>query len=635
MDTSAMWYDLGEPAEDGVVSQEERAKPERMEFARTLQNYVEERENGVVETQRRANALNNWELYLGTKLTSLYQLGQIGYERLWNADTLYFNVCKSIVDSIRNRICSFRPRAEFLPDGGDHLAQKAAEDMQGMCDAAHEDMRWQQQASLAFRDALVADGGALKHGIDENGKAVAQRFPSWEFIYDDADSIYGRPRCVYHVQYLPKESVARKYGLGEQELNGAPNTNPPGVIWWPGREVIRCVEAWATCIGEEGDDDYSPGRHCMVIGESVVLDEGWEWEELPVEIIAADEGVVGMWGIGVVTPIRGIQIELYNEQTLLMEAHAAGSALIYLVQDEEANAQKLDNAYTKVVRYTNQKPEVVTPPAVNPERYQYPELLKKWAYETIGVSQFIAAGQKQAGLNSAVAIREATELQTDRLAIYSQIWEQLSARSAKWWWRLTRREAQITGRKPKWVVVTEKTWKRMVFDDLTSEFHIRPFPSSLFGNSMAAKVQKAQELIQAQMLTKEEAMKVLRLPDLSPVMDLQLAQSYLMESTVDRILREGKYTAPNPYVDPVAFGNYAKNRYMLAEAQGSDFPEENLAMLRRFVDACTPTQQVAQAQAQAQAQSPQAQAQQAGQAPQAVAAAQPQQQQPGGAPVQA
>lgn len=633
MDTSEMWYELSEPTKDGTLSKEERAKPERMEFARTLQNYVEERENGITETQRRANSLNNWELYLGTKLTSLYQIGQLGYERLWNADTLYFNVCKSIVDSIRNRICSFRPRAEFLPDGGDHLAASAAEDMQGMCDAAHEDMRWQQQGSMAVRDALVGDGGVLKHSINESGKAVAERFPAWEFLFDDADSIYGRPRCGYHVQYLPKESAARKYGLGDQEMNGAPSSNPPGVIWWPGREVVRCVEAWATQIGEEGEEDYSPGRHSIVIGETVVLDEGWEWDELPLEVVLADEGLVGMWGIGVVTPIRGLQIELYNEQTLLQEAHAGASALIYVVQDNEANAQKLDNAYTKVLRYTNDAPQVITPPAVNPERYQYLELLKKQAYETVGVSQFIAAGQKQAGLNSAVAIREATELQSDRLALLSQVWEQLSARSAKWWWRLTRREAQITGRKPKWVVVTKRTWKKMVFSDLASEYHIRPFPSSLFGNSVAAKVEKAQEMIQGGLLSKEDALRTLQLPDLAPVVDLQLAQSLLMEATVDDILKEGEFRAPNPYVDPVAFGNYAKNRYMLAEAQKADYPQENLAKLRRFIDACTPTQGAAQAQAQAAAQAPQAMAQQAGQSPEAVAAqapmpGQPQPQQP-------
>ena len=630
MDTGPMWYDIGEPAKRGDMPN--AASPESLELARTLQSYVGDREEGITETQRRANALNNWELYMGLKLTSLYQLGNMGYERLWNADSLYFNVCKSIVDSVRNRICSFRPRAEFLPDGGDHLAAKAAEDMQGMCDAAHEEMRWQQQASLAFRDALIADGGVLKHSVNENGKAVAERFPSWEFIYDDADSIYGRPRCVYHVQYLPKESAQQKFKLSETEMTQAPMQNPPGVVYWPSREVIRCVEGWAAAIGEEGDDDYIPGRHVIVIGNTVKLDEAWEWEDLPVEPVVADEGIVGMWGVGVITPIRGLQIELYNEQALLTAAHQAASSLIILLQNDEAAPQKLDNDYAKIVRYTNNPPQVINPAAVNPERYQYLELLKKQAYETIGVSQFIAAGQKQAGLNSAVAIREATELQSDRLALYSQMWEQLSARSAKWWWRLTRREAQITKRKPNWVVVTEKTWRKMTFDDLTSEYHIRPFPSSLFGNSMAAKVEKAQELIQQGMLTKEDALRVLRLPDLSPVVDLQLAQSYLMESTVDHILRDGKYTAPNPYVDPVAFGNYAKNRYMLAEAQGSDYPEENLALLRRFVDACTPTQQVAQAQAQAQAMAPQAQAQQAGQSPQAIPQQAPQPQQPGAQP---
>lgn len=620
MSTATLWYQIGEPTKEGTVPREKRH--ELRELATSLQDYVQERENGIIETQRRASALNNWELYLGMKLSSLYQLSAMGYERLWNADALYFNVCKSIVDSIRNRICSFRPRAEFLPDGGDHTAAEAAEDMQGMCDAAHEQMRWQQQASLAFRDALITDGGVLKHGIDENGRAVAERFPSWEFIFDDADAIYGRPSCAYHASYIPKESAGQMYDLGEAELSGAAMSNPPGVVYWPGREVVRRVEGWSCAVGDKDDDDFRMGRHTIVVGDVVVLDEEWEWTEHPLEVILADEGAVGAWGIGAITPIRGIQIELYNEQILFQQAHQLQSAAFILLQDSEAAPQKIDNDYVRILRYTNQPPQVVNPPALNPERYQYVELLKKTAYETLGVSQFIAAGQKQAGLNSAVAIREATELQSDRLALYSQTWEQLSARSALWWWRLTRREAQLTKRKPKWVVVTNKTWRRMTFDDLTSEYHIRPTPSSLFGNSVAAKVEKAQEMIQQGMLSKEDAMRVLRLPDLSPVVDLQLAQSYLMESTVDAILREGKLVAPNPYVDPVAFGNYAKNRYMLAEAQGADYPEENLAKLRRFIDACTPNEQVAQAQAQAQQQAPQAQAQQAGAAPESVAAQQ-------------
>jgi hypothetical protein len=124
----------------------------------------------------------------------------------------------------------------------------------------------------------------------------------------------------------------------------------------------------------------------------------------------------------------------------------------------------------------------------------------------------------------------------------------------------------------------------------------------VFGQNISGRLDRAVTLIKGGFMSKEDAMKALDLPDLAPIVDQMLAQSYLMEYIVDEILEEGRYQQPDPYVDPAALDAYAKNRYFLAMSDGSNYPEKNLADLRRLIDS---NQNRLKAAAAAQAPQPQ------------------------------
>lgn len=601
------WFDVEDDAESKTSA-----------AAAALVSQVNIIEMSPLETSRRENLLFDLELYFGSKLESLYQANSAATSlaRTWEPDSILFNVCYSITNTIRNRICSFRPRAQFLPNGGDYEAQDAAADMTDMCDAWAVETQYQAQASLMFRDLLTGDGGVLKH-YTEDRKPKCSRFPAWEFLFDEGESIYGEPECAYHVTYMPLEQAAAKYAVDEFTLATQTVSSPPGIIYITNRQMVRIVESWKRAHGEKpqpltaeklaampeterkraqvehdkAKEDYIPGRRMVVVGEQKIEDEEWEWDEFPLTVRTFDENAVGRWGNGCVRMLRADQMELIKEAEVLRRAHDNTSAMVAQVQDGEDGPTKITNDYVRVERYKNVATTYTNPAAIHPERYQYIDVIKKNAYDKMGISQFLAAGMKQPGTTSAVAIDASSEMQSDRLALCSQIWEGMVPEAAKWWWRFTKKLAR-EGINPRWRAIQRGTWRDLVFNDLDGEYEIRPFPSSLFGQTVSGRLNKAMQAVEAGWIEKDDALQAIDVPDLAPITDLILAPRRYMESLVDNILKKGQYRTPSPYIKPEAIQSYARNRYLLAACDESNYPEEHMALLRRLIDSLSPPPQL-------------------------------------------
>lgn len=553
------------------------------EMARLLQSQVQQLELSPQESTRRSNLLYDLELYYGRPVTTLYAASGTEYDSRWNPDQLVFNLCYSIVNTIRNRICSFRARAQFLPNGGDYLARRGARDRTSMSDAWAQEQAYQQEASFALRDMLTGDGGVLKlykdgatkDAPDKPRNVCVGRFPAWEFLFDAVESVYRLPECAYHVTYLPIDQASTRYRISRADLATSIVTAPPGLVYSSNRDMVRVAEGWKRGPG---------GKHAVVVGSKLSgVPEPWEYDGFPLVQRTFDEGAVGIWGPGAITPIRGIQLEANDIQESLREAFRGAAMKVIAYQQNEDAAKLLTNAWIQAVPYQNVPPTIMVPPAIHPGIFQYLEVLKKQAYETLGVSPFIAAGQKSPGADSAVAMREESELQSDRLANLSQLWEGMRVDSAVWWDRFSIEIAR-TGIEPKWKAIHRGAFKELVFGDLEAQWEIRPFPSSVFGQNISGRLDRAVTLIKGGFMPKEDAMKALDLPDLAPIVDQMLAQSYLMEYLVDDILEEGKYQQPDKYIDPDALDAYAKNRYFLAMSDGSNYPEDHLSKLRRLLD---------------------------------------------------
>ncbi len=562
--------------------------PEKL--AEALVGAVDIMEGSTYEIARRQSMLVDMELFLGTKLTDLYQLNgaDVGPNALTAREQIAFNICYSIPLTINNRICSFRPRAQFLPDGGDFKARRSSREMTELSDAWAQHVNYQDEAAFAQRDTMTGDGGVLKVYIaNDNPDAKTAdidiaRFPSWEFYFDEAEGIYRQPECAYHVHYKTVETAAREYGIDETILRGLSTRKPLGLVYVSNRDMVRVVDAWRR--GPEG-------RHVLMVGNKVQNPEPkaqeWEHDGFPLIVRTFDQRPIGMWGDGVVKRLRPLQYELIEWQNSLREAHALSSQQVWQTPEGEDGPTKINNATIRVERYKSAASTVINPAAVNPEMYQYFETLESAGYKTIGVSQFIAAGTKQPGINSAVAIRESSELQTDRLALLSQQWETMRVEAAEWWRRFAT-DLVSDGYKLSYRAVRRGTFVELTMDAAEREYEIRAFPSSLFGQTISGRLERATELIQAGFLTREGAMKALDIPDLSPIVDLELSETYAMEFLVDEILEHNRYETPDEQINPATFYEYARKRYLLTISDGTNYPQENRASLRKLLQYLKP-----------------------------------------------
>lgn len=571
------WFD----ADKTPASKGDDDRPKNPDLTRMLTGTVQAIAGSAEEQDRRSGLKFDLELYMGEQLNDLDMMGSDSIRRLRKADADHqiFNAAYSLVNTVCNRVTSFKARAQFLPNGGNYKARRAARDMTDMSDAWAEEQDYQGEAAFAFRDMLTGDGGVLKL-FEEGGKIRIGRFPAWEFLVEREDGANREPECIYHVRKVPVSMAARSMRVTETEIAQSGS--------WDGAAGVNTGASAGTVLVADAWRRGPKGRHVRIVGSHVETDEPWEYDGFPLIIDRFDWRPTGFWGTGGIYAIRSIQLELDELQITLREAHRRAASMIISVGVGE-NADAIpENDYVTVTRHNVAPPTIQTPSAVNGEIYKYAETLLKQAYDTWGVSQFVASGQKQPGINSAVAIRESSELQTDRLALLSQRWERMRTQAATWWWRLTRDLAKKTGEKPKWRGVSRGQWKEMVFGDLDEEYEIRAYPSSIFGQSISGRFERATELIEGGWISREEAMKSLDVPDLSPAMDLALSEFYATERIVDDILEKGELQMPPPYLDPQKVWEYARKRYLLAFSGDGDYPKENITKLTTLIDAVAP-----------------------------------------------
>ena len=548
-----------------------------------LNRTVDEIEQSQDEKNRREWMAYDLELYTGDRVTDLDAASEV-FARIdaREGNGQIFNKAYAVVSTMRNRVCSFRPRAQFVPSSGNGKAKRASRYMTDLSDAWADHVGYQKEGALMVRDLLTCDLGWMKVYI-EDGETKLARFPPWEMLWDKEDGKLGDPECRYHSRRIPTVAAAAMLGVEPEELGGQSSSNGSLMAGAIGAgntlQKVRVIDAY-----QRGPN----GRHVIIVGNKLVEDEDWHYDGIPWIDGVFDEKHIGVSGHSAISLNRAAQVELNEQQITLREAHHNSATKVIHIKKGDQAPTGLNNAYVAVDEYVITPAQIETPPALHPEAYQYIKELEGQVQDTVGLSPNAMRGQGRAGVTAAVAIREDTDLQADRLALLSQKWEGFRVEAAKWWWRLTRDYAKKNpDAKPKWRAISRGVWKEMVFEDLTGEYEIRVLPSSLFGQSLSGQFQKAADLIKEGWLTREQAMSALNVPDISPITDLILSEQMLQEKLVDDILEDEHYETPDEYINKEALFTYARARYFLALLDDA-YSEEAMNMLRRLLNATKP-----------------------------------------------
>lgn len=538
------------------------------------------------QNYRQIMNLRHARLYANMEIMGL-QAGQ--FARASSADNymtnrVTLNVVKSCIDSVTSKIAKTRPRPLFLTMDGNATMQFKAKKLTKYLDGWFDAADVYDHGAQAFRDGCIFGFGALKMFIDNDKKQVRlERTLPDEIIVDEAEGRYGHPRQLHQKRDVPREKLLDMFPKFEQQIRAAHVDYNQTTYAMSTADVVEVVESWHLPTSSTAKD----GLHTICIENCTLFSEPWEKEYFPFVFFRWLPRIVGFYGQGLAEELLGIQLEINKIlRTIQLAQHLMGVPRFLIENSSKVVSTHLNNDVGAIVKYTGTPPQVMTAGAMAPEIYSHLENLYRKAYEITGISMMSAQSQKPSGVTAAVAMREISDIETERFAVIAQAWEKFYMDIAKMAIDFTRDLAEevpdLTVKAKGGKFISSIKWKDVDLED--DQYIMRVFPTNMLPTKPEGKLQTVQELIQAGFLSKEEGMELLDFPDTERFFSLKNSSIENILLMIEKMVDEGEYVAPEPYMNLKMAKDLAQSAYLKYKNQNA--PDDRLELLRRFIDMC-------------------------------------------------
>lgn len=505
----------------------------------------------------------------------------------WNRISL--NVIKSCTDTAAAKISKNKPKPQFLTEDGNYTLQSRAKKLTKYIAGVFDSADMYDIAQRCFIDACVWGLGAIKIFTD-SGQVKYERVLPHELLVDDAEGIYGKPRQLHQKKYVHREVLLDMFPEHGDAIMSAQAGGKGDLLVRSASDQVVVLESWHLPSGPDAND----GKHVIVLENVTLFSEEYKKPYFPFVFIRWANRLLGFYGQGLAEELIGIQLEINKILRNIQQAQSLMAVpRIFIENSSEIVTSHINNEVGGIVRYTGTAPITAVAPAMSQEIYNYLENLYNKAYEITGISQMTAQSVKPAGLNSGAALREYDDIQSERFILVGQRWEQLFLDATQITIDLSRDlymenkslNVKVKGQK---FIETIK-WKDVDMDD--DKFSLRVYPVSSLPSTPAGKLQTVTELTQAGWIGKEEALSLLDFPDLEAFNDRNNAPLDLINKMIERMLDDGAYKSPEPFMNlQLAIST---TQYALAYAEIQDVSEDRLDLLRRFITDCQALMQAA------------------------------------------
>jgi hypothetical protein len=505
------------------------------------------------------------------------------------------NVIQSCIDTVNSKVAKDNPRPYFMTDGANYFQRLRAEYMSKFTQAAFTYMRLYEKANNnVFRDSSLFGLGGLKFYV-EGGKPQCE----WVFIneikVDKYDAWHGEPRSMHQTKLMTKERALALFDSPEQQHKIEQNVGPMPAGYsqqrWSVVDLVVVTESWHLPSTPGADD----GVHCFTVGDDVLELEKYTKDYFPFVFHRYYNNTVGFYGRGIAQQIRSGQYEIDKMLRKMKHGYeTAGVPFILMPMGAEvAEEQMLNNEMMRMVTYNSAagvQPTVVSPQVFDPA---FSQLLKdwiNWCFQEVGITQVSASGQKQSGINSAVALRTMVDIESSRYLQVAKNWNQFFIDCALMTIRICNQlieDNEVDLKFPffdsKGKASTEIDYKRIAMEE--DDFTIRCDLASAFSGSFSSKLQTVSDFIDRNYISKERGMEMLELgdPDVEREINLCTATLKLCEKRLTEIVEEDLYTPPDPYMNLTLAQEVSQATLVLLQSQNC--PEEQLKNVRLWVDA--------------------------------------------------
>jgi hypothetical protein len=199
-----------------------------------------------------------------------------------------------------------------------------------------------------------------------------------------------------------------------------------------------------------------------------------------------------------------------------------------------------------IMRGVGDPPQVLNWSATHPAFVEYKEWVISSAHEFMGISQMSSSGMKPPGLNSGAAQREYMDIQVERFSVLAHKWE-------KFWVDIANCDideandsydsATDDGQVNLAVRAQDGFTKQIKWSQAKMDrdvFWLKAYPVSSLPHSPAGRLAMVSELMQANLITREEGLKLLKFPDLDETLAMENAMQDYADKNAWLILRKGE-----------------------------------------------------------------------------------------------
>jgi hypothetical protein len=528
---------------------------------------------------RHARLYENVEI---NSLTTVDYATALVRQAILGTGIMTLNVVAACVDTLCAKISKNKPRPEFLTSGGSWRQQRKARKLDKWVRGVFYEVDLYEKAKLQFRDGQVFGTGFLKFFQNDDGRLECERTMPGELFVDDADGLTGSPRQMKQRKLMHREVLAAKFPAFAEEILNGPDPKSgiaPSVM-------VEVWEGWHLPSSKKAKD----GKHIIAIQNCELLCEEWKIASFPFVVLRGKSRVVGFWGKGAAEALTGAQLELNRTMKSVSEQiRRKGKGRIYIPFGSRVNKAHITNGFTDIVEYAGGVPPTIDNSNVvsQDESAQIDKCYAR-AFQDYGVSELSAASRKPAGLDAGVALREYSEIESERFALVHQAWDNNFLECARVIIALVRNQypdlqdgykVKLPGRR----YAVEVDWKEIDLDE--DSYVMQMLSASSLPNTPGARKQFVKELQADGMISPTVAKRLLGFPDVEAEMDLGNAALDDADATISAILddEEPELHPPEPFQNLELLLERAQANYLFAR-HFKDIEVERLEMLRSLME---------------------------------------------------
>lgn len=524
------------------------------------------------------------------------------------ADRPTFNLIQSAADTLISRISQERPTPVFLTDNSDYKERNLAKKLNNFILGEFYQTKAYDKGTIVLRDALVTGTGCLKVLRTEDDKVGVERVLNTELLVDPNEAIYGDPRQLYQLKLVDRAVLLAANPKFKKEINSADrayvdnSADSSKTV----SDLVLVVEGWHLKSGTNAKD----GRHTLACSSGIIFDEEYTKDKFPFVFLHYSPRLLGFWSQGLAEQLMGTQMEVNSLlYTISRAIKLVGVPRVFQEVGSKVVRSHHNNEIGVIITYQGTKPTYEVAQCVPEELYAQLQRLIGYGYQQCGVSALEASAQKPAGLNSGEAIRSYDDISTDRFASLARRYDNAFVDLAYLVVDTAKDIAEETG-SYQTVYPGKNGVKEVDLPEaslLKDPFVIQAFNMSSLPRDPAGRMQKVTEMITSGMITLKEGRRLLDFQDLSQIETLANASEERIFQMLDKIIEDGEYTVPDPFLDLSLASELAVQYINLYGA--AKLEEEKMQQLRDFF---TQIQELTQA---AQPPAPAAMPGQAGAAP--------------------